>query len=172
MPALMGVDLGTGGARAIVVEAETGHVLAGATADYPLYTPQPQWAEQNPADWWRASQQAIAEALRQAGDRARNLAALGLTGQMHGLVLLDEDDAVIRPALLWCDQRTERQCEAIHERVGLQRLKQITCNPALTGFTAPKLLWVHEHEPRAFQRTRRALLPKDYLRFRLSGAYA
>jgi xylulokinase len=176
----MGIDLGTQGVRVIVVEAETGQVVASATAEYPLLTPQPQWAEQDPADWWVASQVAIRNALRQAGNRdtgrsagaGHELVALGLTGQMHGLVLLDEQDAVIRPAILWCDQRTERQCEAIHERVGLERLKQIACNPALTGFTAPKLLWVREHEPETYRRARRALLPKDYLRFLLSGEYA
>lgn len=172
MAALMGIDLGTGGVRVIVVDTGSGHVIATATADYPLLTPQPQWAEQEPADWWRASRQAISAALRAAGDRASDLVALGLTGQMHGLVLLDETNDVIRPALLWCDQRTERQCDAIHERIGLERLKRIALNPALTGFTAPKLLWVREHEPEAFQRARHALLPKDYLRFMLSGAYA
>lgn len=168
----MGIDLGTGGVRAIVVEAETGRILSAATVEYPLLTPFPQWAEQNPHDWWAATQKAIRQALGGAGDAAGSLAALGLTGQMHGLVLLDAADQVIRPAILWCDQRTERQCEEIHERVGLDRLRQIACNPALTGFTAPKLLWVREHEPDAFARARHALLPKDYLRFLLSGEFA
>lgn len=172
MPTVMGVDLGTGGVRAIVVDAVDGRVLSAATADYSLLTPHPQWAEQHPADWWNGAQQAIAAALHGAGDRTRDLVALGLTGQMHGLVLLDEANAVIRPAMLWCDQRTGPQCEEIHQRVSLSRLKEIACNPALTGFTAPKLLWVREHEPEAFARARRALLPKDYLRFLLSGAYA
>src|SRR3954452_11431449 len=171
-PTLMGIDLGTQSLRALVSDAESGQVIAAATAEYPLLTPEPQWAEQDPADWWRGAQAAISRALELAGGRARDLAALGLTGQMHGLVLLDERDEVIRPAILWCDQRTERQCEEIHEWVGLQRLRQIACNPALTGFTAPKLLWVREHEPAAFRRGRKALLPKDYLRFLLSGEYA
>jgi xylulokinase len=168
----MGIDLGTGGVRAIVVDASTGALLSSATAEYPLLTPRPQWCEQNPDDWWRASQAAIAQALHGAGDRADDLKALGLTGQMHGLVLLDERDEVVRPAILWCDNRTQPQCDEIHERVGLDRLKRIACNPALTGFTAPKLLWVRRHEPEVFARARHALLPKDYLRFLLSGEHA
>jgi xylulokinase len=172
MAALMGIDVGTSGLRAIVVDAASGRVLGAATADYPLLTPHPQWAEQHPRDWWRAAQTAIPEALRRAGGRGGELVALGLTGQMHGLVLLDEAGAPIRPALLWCDQRTEAQCAEIHRRVGLERLKAIARNPALTGFTAPKVLWVREHEPEAYARVRRALLPKDYLRLLLSGEYA
>ena len=144
-PTLMGIDLGTQSVRAIVIDAESGQVIAGATAEYPLLTLEPQWAEQDPADWWRGAQTAISRALELSGDRARDLVGLGLTGQMHGLVLLDEHDEVIRPAILWCDQRTERQCEEIHERVGLDRLRRVACKPALTGFTAPKLLWVREH---------------------------
>src|SRR5687768_8141974 len=111
MPAVMGVDLGTQGARAIVVDADDGQVVAGATAEYPLLTPRPQWAEQHPDDWWRAAQQAIGQALQLAGDRGRDLQALGLTGQMHGLVLLDDANRAVRPAILWCDQRTGRQCD-------------------------------------------------------------
>ncbi|HVG96132.1 MAG TPA: FGGY family carbohydrate kinase, partial [Chloroflexota bacterium] len=172
MAALMGIDVGTSGLRAIVVDAASGRVLGAATADYPLLTPHPQWAEQHPLDWWRAAQTAIPEALRRAGGRGGELVALGLTGQMHGLVLLDEGGAPIRPALLWCDQRTEAQCAEIHRRVGPERLKAIARNPALTGFTAPKVLWVREHEPEAYARVRRALLPKDYLRLLLSGEYA
>jgi xylulokinase len=172
MPTLMGIDVGTSGLRAIVVDAASGQVLGAATAGYPLLTPRPQWAEQHPLDWWRAAQSAIPEALRRAGGRGGDLVALGLTGQMHGLVLLDEADAPIRPALLWCDQRTEAQCAEIHRRVGLDRLKAIARNPALTGFTAPKVLWVREHEPEAYARVRRILLPKDYLRFQLSGEFA
>jgi xylulokinase len=172
MTAVMGIDVGTGGLRAIVIDAESGRVMGAATSDYPLSTPQPLWGEQDPAHWWQAARQAIPQALSRSGVRAQELAGLGLTGQMHGLVLLDEQQAVIRPAILWLDQRTARECEAIHERVGLERLRAITCNPALTGFTAPKLLWVKEHEPQAFARARHVLLPKDYLRFMLSGAFA
>lgn len=172
MSTVMGIDLGTGGVRAIVVDAESGRVLAGATAEYPMLTPQPQWAEQHPEDWWDGACDAIRRVLRDAGDGAGQLVAVGVTGQMHGLTLLDDAGEVIRPALIWCDQRTERQCEAIHTTVGLERLKRIAANPALTGFTAPKLLWVREHEPEAYRRVRHLLLPKDYLRFRLSGEYA
>src|SRR6266545_6624099 len=172
MPAVMGVDLGTGGTRAIVVDAATGRLISSATAEYPLLTPSPQWAEQHPDDWWSAAVDAIGRALRDAGDSGRDLVALGLTGQMHGLTLLDAADRVIRPAILWCDNRTAAQCDAIHATVGLDRLQRIAANPALTGFTAPKILWVREHEPERYARIHRALLPKDYLRFRLSGEYA
>ncbi|HEX2514412.1 MAG TPA: xylulokinase [Chloroflexota bacterium] len=172
MAAVMGIDVGTGGLRALVIDAQSGALLGAATAEYPLSTPHPQWAEQDPQDWWRAAQAAIPEALRRAGGRAGEVLGLGLTGQMHGLVLLDEQDAPIRPAMLWCDQRTEAQCEEIHRVVGRERLLAIARNPALTGFTAPKVLWVREHEPEAYRRVRRALLPKDYLRLRLSGEYA
>jgi xylulokinase len=147
MAALMGIDVGTGGLRALVIDAETGAVLGAATSEYPLSTPHPQWAEQDPLDWWRAAQTAIPAALRQAGLKAGEVQGLGLTGQMHGLVLLDEHDAPIRPAILWCDQRTEAQCEEITRRVGWERLLAIARNPALTGLTAPKVLWVREHEP-------------------------
>ncbi|HEU5317904.1 MAG TPA: xylulokinase, partial [Chloroflexota bacterium] len=172
MPAVAGIDLGTGGVRALVIDSETGAVLSSATAEYPLLTPRPLWAEQQPDDWWRAAQDAVPRALRDAGAAARDLRAVGLTGQMHGLTLIDEHNAAIRPAILWCDQRTQAQCDAIHATVGLERLKRVAANPALTGFTAPKLLWVREHEPDAYRRVRRALLPKDYLRFLLSGEYA
>ena len=151
-PTFVGIDLGTQSVRAIVIDSETGAVIAAATAEYPLLTPEPQWAEQDPADWWRASQTAISRALELAGDRAADLAGLGLTGQMHGLVLLDERDSVVRPAILWCDQRTERQCAEITERVGAERLVRITGNPALTGFQAPKVLWLRDEEAANFDR--------------------
>src|SRR5688500_11298415 len=153
-PTVMGVDLGTGGVRAIVIDAHTGALLSSATAEYPLLTPKPQWAEQNPDDWWRASQQAIREALTRAGDAAQNLVALGLTGQMHGLTLLDADNQSLRPAILWCDNRTAAQCEQIHETVGLPRLREIAANPAQTGFQAPKLLCVRQHAPDLYRAAR------------------
>jgi xylulokinase len=155
-----------------VVDAHTGDVRSGATREYPLLTPKPQWAEQNPEHWWRAAHEAIGAAVRGALEHGADLVALGLTGQMHGLTLLDERSQPLRPAILWCDNRTAAQCEAIHERVGLTRLKELAANPAQTGFTAPKLLWVREHEPETYRRAGHALLPKDYLRFRLSGEYA
>ena len=171
-PTVMGVDLGTGGVRAIVIDAHTGALLSSATAEYPLLTPKPQWAEQNPDDWWRAARHAIRDALHRAGDHASHLVALGLTGQMHGLTLLDADNQPLRPAILWCDNRTAAQCEQIHETVGLPRLREIAANPAQTGFQAPKLLWVRQHEPDLYRRARHALLPKDFLRLMLSGEYA
>src|SRR5687768_4825629 len=171
-PTVMGVDLGTGGVRAILIDAHSGALLSSATAEYPLLTPKPQWAEQNPEDWWRASQHAIRQALTRAGDSARNLVALGLTGQMHGLTLLDAANQPLRPPILRCDNRTAAQCDRIHDTIGLPRLREIAANPAQTGFQAPKLLWVREHEPHLYKRARHALLPKDFLRLMLSGEYA
>lgn len=171
MAYLVGIDVGTGGVRALVVR-EDGAVVGAATAEYPLYTPQPQWAEQAPADWWRATQEAVRGALSQSDVPAGELRGLGLSGQMHGLVLLDERQEVLRPAILWCDQRTQAQCDQILDRVGRARLIEIACNPPLTGFTAPKFLWVREHEPAVYERARTALLPKDYVRFLLTGEFA
>jgi xylulokinase len=165
----LGIDVGTGGTRAVVVN-EQGHVVAAATREHaPFASPQTGWAEQDPRDWWRASCEAIRAVLRQEGVRAEEIGAVGLTGQMHGSVLLDERDEVLRPALIWCDQRTDAQCRALSESVGAARLIELTCNPALTGFTLPKLLWVREREPEVWRRVRSALLPKDYARLRLTG---
>ena len=171
MPYLMGIDVGTTGTRAIVVD-EQGSLCGAATVDYPLHTPRPLWAEQDPADWWAAACGAIRGALANAGLAGAEIGGIGLSGQMHGLVLLDECDEVLRPAILWCDQRTQAQCDWITDTVGADRLIALTCNPALTGFTAPKLVWVRQHEPEVYRRARKALLPKDYLRFRLTGAFA
>lgn len=171
MPYLMGVDVGTTGTRAIIVD-ETGRVVGAATEEYPLHTPRPLWAEQDPADWWRAAKVAIRGAIAAAGIPGAAIRGIGLSGQMHGLVLLDQDDQVLRPAILWCDQRTQEQCDWITDRVGSKRLIELTCNPALTGFTAPKIVWVRQHEPDVYARARKALLPKDFLRFKLTGAFA
>jgi len=141
-------------------------VLARAEHEYPLSTPQPGWAEQDPGDWWRASELALAELGWSEGD------PLGYSGQMHGLVALGADDAVLRPAILWNDQRTAAECAEIEERVGLSRLIELTGNRALTGFTAPKLLWLRRHEPDVYARIAHVLLPKDYVRFRLTGERA
>ena len=164
MSALVGLDVGTTGVKAIAISA-TGEVLARAERDYPLSTPRPGWSEQDPEDWWRASQQALA-ALEVEPD------AIGLSGQMHGLVCLDESDRVLRPAILWNDGRTGAECAEIEERVGLQRLIELTGNRALTGFTAPKLLWLRGHEPETYARIRHIVLPKDYVRLRLTGERA
>jgi xylulokinase len=166
---LLGIDVGTGGTRAVVVDGN-GHVLAAATDDHaPFASPQPGWAEQDPDDWWRACRRAVRTALELSGSLP---SAVGLTGQMHGAVLLDEHDQVLRPAPIWCDQRTGPQCDAITKRVGATRLIELTANPALTAFTLPKLLWVREHEPETWARVRHVLLPKDYARLRLTGERA
>ena len=165
---LIGLDVGTTAARAVAIDLK-GDVLAAASADYPLSTPRPGWVEQDPEGWWAASQAVLHRVMAEL--RYPPL-GLGLTGQMHGAVFLDAGDKVIRPALLWSDQRTARQCEAITEAVGRERLVAITGNPAVTGFQAPKILWLRDEEPAAYARVRRVLLPKDYVRLRLTGEYA
>jgi xylulokinase len=165
-PTLVGLDVGTTGVKALALSPD-GEVLATATRGYPLSTPRTGWSEQDPEDWWQAADAALAEVA--AG---RDVAGLGLSGQMHGLVALDAADRVIRPAILWNDQRTAAECAEIEERVGFERLVELTGNRALTGFTAPKLLWLRRHEPDAFARIARVLLPKDYVRLRLTGEWA
>jgi xylulokinase len=167
----LGIDVGTGGTRAVAID-ETGRVVAAATAEHePFASPQTGWAEQHPEDWWRATQQAVRAVLAK-GVSADRIASVGFSGQMHGSVLLDERGEVIRPALIWCDQRTDAQCRAITQRIGTERLIELVCNPALTGFTLPKLLWVREMEPDQWRRVRSILLPKDFVRFRLTGERA
>lgn len=168
---LLGLDIGTSGAKALICDAD-GRVLATATADYPLSRPRPLWSEQNPADWWRGAREALGAAVRQSGVEASRIAGLGLTGQMHGATFLDAQSEVIRPAILWNDQRTAAACTEIGRLVGVERLVQISGNPALTGFQAPKLLWLREHEPEHYARVARLLLPKDYIRLLLSGELA
>jgi xylulokinase len=169
---LLGIDVGTGGTRAVLLD-ETGRVLGAATAEHAaMASPKVGWAEQDPRDWWRAACSAIRECLTKARTSGREISSIGVTGQMHGLVLLDAQGEVLRPSIIWCDQRTEAQCEAITERMGMPRLIELTANPALTGFTLPKILWVREHEPEVWSRTRAVLLPKDYVRYRMTGALA
>jgi xylulokinase len=169
---LLGIDVGTGGTRAIVVD-ERGQIIASATAEHaPFASPQTGWAEQDPRDWWRACGEAVQAVLTKNDLGAESIACIGLSGQMHGATLLDASDEVVRPALIWCDQRTDAQCRALTEKVGRERLIELTCNPALTGFTLPKLLWVRDHEPDLWQRVRTVLLPKDYVRFKLTGVRA
>jgi len=166
---LMGIDVGTGGTRALIIDA-AGRIVASATEEHaPFASPQTGWAEQDPRDWWRAAAAAVRGAIGQAPAKADDIACVGLSGQMHGSVLLDEAGEVLRPALLWCDQRTAEQCSALTKQLGAQRLIELTSNPALTGFTLPKLLWTQQHEPEIWRRVRTVLLPKDYVRFRLSG---
>ncbi len=165
--ALFGIDVGTSGVKGVAIDP-AGAVAAVAESGYRLSTPRPGWAEQDPADWWRATESVLAELRRAAGEPV----GIGLSGQMHGLVALDRSDAVLRPAILWNDQRTGAQCAEIERRIGLERLIELTGNRALPGFTAPKLLWLREHEPELYARIDRVLLPKDYVRLRLCGEHA
>jgi xylulokinase len=151
---------------------ESGQLVAAASAPHTLQCPHPLWSEQDPREWWQATSKAIRAALREAGIDGEQVAAIGLTGQMHGLVLLDSAGQVLRPAILWNDQRTQTQCDEIHRRIGKQRFIEITGNVALTGFTAPKILWVAENEPEVYSKAKHVLLPKDYIRYRLTGEYA
>jgi xylulokinase len=168
----LGIDVGTGGTRALLVD-ERGKVRHAVTASHDqMRMERPLWAEQRPENWWEAAQQAIRGVLAQAGAAGSDIRGIGLSGQMHGLVLLDGSDRVIRPALIWCDQRSQAQVDAINLRVGKQAVLASIANPVLTGFTLPKLLWVRDHEPDSFSRLRKVLLPKDYLRLQLTGEYA
>ncbi len=169
---LLGIDIGTGGTRAVLLD-ENGRVLNAATAEHALmHSPQIGWAEQDPNDWWNAGCRAIKACLENSHTPPSEIAGVGLTGQMHGLVLLDAAGNVLRPSSIWCDQRTDEQCAQITERVGAKRLIELTANPALTNFTLPKIWWVQQHEPEIWSRARTILLPKDYFRFRLTGARA
>jgi len=167
----LGIDVSTTATKAVLVD-EAGAVVAIGTAEYPFETPHPLWSEQDPTLWWTAAQKAIPQAIAAAGANGRDIAAVGLTGQMHGLVVLDAAGEVLRPAILWNDQRTAAECDLIRDVIGPQRLVEITGNDALTGFTAPKLVWVRDHEPDVWQRIAHVLLPKDYLRLKLTGQYA
>ena len=171
MTVAIGVDVGTTGAQAVAVDEE-GRVVASASSEYPLLTPRPLWTEQDPARWWDGVRDVLSATTRDVEGAGGSVAGIGLTGQMHGSVFLDRAGEVIRPALLWNDQRTATQCEEITEAVGERRLVEITGNPALTGFQAPKVLWLRDEEPDAFARVEHVLLPKDYIRYRLSGRFA
>jgi xylulokinase len=169
MRALIGLDVGTSGARALAVDADSGELVAEATSEFELLTPRPGWTEQRPQDWWEGSRAALIEV---AANVDGEIAGLGLTGQMHGSVFLDAQDEVIRPALLWNDQRTSRQCDEITETVGAEELVKAAGNPALTGFQAPKILWLRDNEPEHYERVASVLLPKDYVRLLLTGTKA
>ncbi len=168
---LLGIDISTTGAKALLID-DRGHVVASATSALALSTPRPLWSEQAPDEWWSGIKSSIGRVLQEGDTMAADIAAIGLTGQMHGLVLLDEAGQVLRPAMLWNDQRTGEQCDEIRARVGKERLIQITGNDALTGFTAPKILWVQQHEPDVWRNARHILLPKDYIRYKLTGEFA
>jgi len=166
---LLGIDVGTGGTRAVIIN-DQGKVLSSATAEHvPFASPRIGWAEQDPRDWWRASVEAVRIALSNGSISPAEIAGVGFSGQMHGAVLLDKQGDVLRPALIWCDQRTSAQCQWINDKIGPRRLIELTCNPALTGFTLPKLLWVRDNEPDLWSNARYVLLPKDYVRYRLTG---
>lgn len=171
MAYMLGLDVGTSSAKAVLV-TQDGHVVATASEEYGLSTPKPLWSEQDPADWWSGSKVALTRLISSADIESTEIVALGLTGQMHGAVFLDGQDRVIRPAILWNDGRSGVQCQEITELVGAERLIQITGNPALPGFQAPKVLWLRANEPDKYACVRRLLLPKDYIRLMLCGEYA
>ena len=171
MSLVLGIDVSTTATKAVLVDRE-GEVRGIGTAEYGFDVPRPMWSEQDPLLWWTGTREAVASALERAGASGDEVVAVGLTGQMHGAVLLDERGEVLRPAILWNDQRTAAECDLIRERIGLERLVAITGNDALTGFTAPKLLWVQRHEPDTWRRVAHVLLPKDYVRYRLTGDFA
>jgi xylulokinase len=168
---LLGIDVSTTGAKALLIDAQ-GNVLGSATTPLALSTPRPLWSEQDPRDWWIGIKNSIGQVLKTAAISGNDIAAIGLTGQMHGLVLLDGKGEVLRPAILWNDQRTGEQCDEIRSRLGKHHLIQITGNDALTGFTAPKILWVQQKEPELYAKVRHILLPKDYIRYKLIGEFA
>jgi len=167
----LGIDTSTTSSKALLID-EQGNVIAVASNPHALQTPKPLWSEQDPREWWDATSASIKSVLERAGIGGEQVGAVGLTGQMHGLVLLDETGNVLRPAILWNDQRTQSQCDEIHQIVGKEKFIQITGNLALTGFTAPKILWVKENEPEVFAKAKHVLLPKDYVRLKLTGEYA
>ena len=174
--AFLGIDLGTTGVKALLID-EAGTALASATVEYPLHTPQPLWSEQDPADWWRGTVKAIQQVLNQAGLTGRDVRGIGLSGQMHGLTPLDADGDVIRRALLWNDGRTAAECDEYVRRAGVDgigqaRVREWVYNLPTTSYTATKIMWLRNHEPENFARLAHVLLPKDYLRYRLSGEFA
>ena len=171
MPYLMGLDISTTAAKALIID-EGGNVIAAASSPQPISQPQPLWSEQNPSDWWAGMAASIRHALAHASLRGEDISAIGLTGQMHGSVLLDADGETLRPAILWNDQRTQAQCDDMTAAIGRQRLIELTGNPALTGFTAPKILWVRDNEPQVYAKVKQVLLPKDYIRYKLTDTYA
>ncbi len=167
---VLGVDLGTSGTKTVLFDKQ-GRAIASASREYPLDQPRNGWAEQDPECWWQAARETIRQVIGESGVAPAQIRGLGISGQMHGLVLLDENGQVLRKAILWCDGRTQQECDEITRIVGRERLIRITANPALTGFTAGKVLWVRRHEPEIWKQVRHILLPKDYVRFRLTGEY-
>lgn len=172
MSIFLGVDAGTSGTKTLAMR-EDGKILATATVEYPLSSPHPGWSEQNPEHWWQASIKSVRAVLKQGKIKPADVGGIGLSGQMHGSVFLDARQQVIRPAILWNDQRTSAECAEIESRAGgRSQLIELVANPALTGFTAPKILWLRKHEPKNYDKLKQVLLPKDYVRFRLTGEFA
>ena len=171
MKYLLGIDLGTSGTKTVLFD-QNGKGICSALVEYPMYQPQNGWAEQDPKDWYNAAVSTIHTVLTKSGVGKEDVVSLGISGQMHGLVMLDEKDEVIRPSIIWCDQRTAKECEEITAKVGYDNLIRITANPALPGFTLSKLIWVRNHEPENYARCKHVLLPKDYVRFMLTGDFA
>lgn len=171
MKYLLGIDLGTSGTKTVLFD-ENGVALSSKTVEYPLYQPQNGWAEQDPMDWWNASVEGIQFVINNSGVDAKDIVGLGISGQMHGLVMLDKDGNVLRKSIIWCDQRTSKEVEQMNRVVGEKRLIEITANPALTGFTAAKILWVQNNEPEIYEKCAHILLPKDYVRYMLTGEFA
>jgi xylulokinase len=172
MTAFLGIDVGTSGTKTLAIDSD-GNILADALETYPCHFPKPLWSEQDPDDWWQATIKGVRRVLKAAGLKATDVKAIGLSGQMHGSVFLDKNDKVIRRAILWNDQRTAAECQEIEQRAGgRKKLIKMVANPALTGFTAPKILWLRNNEPKNFEKTRKVLLPKDEIRRRMTGQYA
>ncbi len=168
---LLGIDIGTSGTKTVLFDTD-GKVVASDTVEYPLYQPHNGWAEQDPADWWNATVATISAVVKNSAVNPSDIKGLGLSGQMHGLVMLDEKGEVLRKSIIWCDQRTAKECEEITAKIGADRLIEITANPALTGFTASKILWVRNNEPEIYKACKHILLPKDYIRYKLTGEFA
>src|SRR6476620_10445125 len=172
MSVYLGIDIGTSGTKTLAMNAK-GKILAKATSLYTCYHPKPMWSEQDPEDWWQATVKTVRAVVKQAKLKPADVKAIGLSGQMHGSVFLDKNNRVVRRALLWNDQRTAAECDELERRAGGRaELIRMVANPALTGFTAPKILWLRNHEPKNFEKTRRVLLPKDDVRRRLTGEFA
>lgn len=168
---LLGIDLGTSGTKTVLFDI-SGNMICSKTIEYPLYQPANGWAEQDPSDWWNAACNGIKYVITKSGIDSAEIAGVGLSGQMHGLVMLDKNGVVLRNSIIWCDQRTAKECEQMNEIIGEKRLIEITANPALTGFTASKILWVQNNEPEVYEKCAHILLPKDYIRYMLTGEFA
>ena len=167
----IGIDIGTSGTKTVLFD-RNGNVIRGSSYEYPLHQPAIGYAEQDPEDWWRAVQCSIRDVVDSSGIKKDDIKGIGLSGQMHGAVLMDKDNNVLRRAIIWCDQRSGRECDEITSVIGADRLIEITANPALTGFTASKILWVKNNEPNIYDKIKKVLLPKDYIRFKLTGEFA